>query len=127
MKQPDEREDFLELLRLAYVAGSEAAEYVVDKTELVNDMSLQQLKKGDAILALNENSKIKELFIKYGKKHQTYYQIDNAILYENNNLTILKILYTFNERKKKRITMAALKAIKHVLSSYEEITLSTLE
>lgn len=127
MKQPDEREDFFELLRLAYVAGSEAAESVVDKTELINEMSLNQLKKGDAVLTLNPDSKIKELFLKYGKKHDNHYQIDNAIIYDINGLTILKILYTFSERKKNRITMAALTAIKHVLSSLEEINISTLE
>lgn len=122
MKEPNERDDFIELLRLAYVAGSEAAESVVDKTELINHKSLQELKKCDSILIIQNNGPIHQLF----KKYSTNNRIDNAKITEHENKIILEIAYTFHERKKKIITQAAFNAIKHVLRSFEEIKISTL-
>lgn len=117
---------FMEYLRLATVAASEAAEAENERIALDPDESFDSSPTGSAFIRLNGHGKIVRLLKIYGKDCSR----DGDKVYFLNNVSIakwkgstgyeLKLQYSMCERKEKKILEKAYRAVCHVLLQIEE-------
>jgi hypothetical protein len=120
------KSQFLEYLRLATVAASEAAEAENERIALDPNESFHNCPTGTAFIRLNGNGKIVRLLKTYGQDcsqgGDKFYFLDNISIakWEGTTGYELKLGYSMCERKEKQILIKAYLAVQHVLSQIEK-------